>query len=121
MTSSDDGALPNDAELPADNPDVGKDFNGSALSLGAAILGVCIVYVVVLDWRFPYIRQLPMFDLDYITAVTMMWARNWWIEGPWHMLFSMPWGPLSVETARPELRFGVRGSGRCIPPHEPDQ
>jgi hypothetical protein len=110
MTSSDDGALPKDGKLPADNQGVSKDFNGSALSLGAVMLGVCIVYIVVLDWRFPYIHQLPVFDLDYITAVTMMWARNWWIEGPWHMLFSMPYAPLSVETARPELRFGMYAS-----------
>jgi hypothetical protein len=111
MTSSDDGALPNDAKLPADNQGVSKDFNGSAaLSLAAVILGVCIVYIAVLDWRFPYIHQLPVFDLDYITSVTMMWARNWWTEGPWHMLFSMPYAPLSVETARPELRFGMYAS-----------
>ena len=107
MTSSDDDALPNDAKLPADNQGASKDSNGSALSLAAAILGVCIVYIVVLDWRFPYIHQLPVFDLDYITSVTMMWARNWWIEGPWHMLFSMPHAPLSVETATPDLRHGM--------------
>ncbi len=110
MTSSDDGALSNDAKLPADNLGVSKALNGSALSLAAVILGVSIVYIVVLDWRFPYIHQLPVFDLDYITAVIIGWARNWWIEGPWHMLFSLPYAPLSVETATPDLRSGMYGS-----------
>jgi len=84
-----------------------KKSGGTAVSLACAILGVCVVYVVVLDWRFPYIHQLPVFDLDYITTVMMMFARNWWIEGPWHMLFSMPYAPLSVETATPDLRYGM--------------
>ena len=108
MTSSDDGALPNDAKLPAGNGDVSKHLNGSALSLASVILGVCIVYIVVLDWRFPYIHQLPVFDLDYITAVIMGWARNWWIEGPWHMLFSLPYAPLSVEMATPSANVVAR-------------
>lgn len=84
-----------------------RELSGSALSLAAALFGVCVVYVVVLDWRFPYIHQLPVFDLDYITSVTMMWARNWWIEGPLHMLFSMPYTPLSVEMATPDLRVAM--------------
>ncbi len=63
--------------------------------------------VLVLDWRFPYIHQLPVFDLDYITTIVVMFARNWWIEGPWKMLFSMPYAPWSVETATPDLRYGM--------------
>ncbi len=95
-----------------------KGSNHTAVSLACAILGVCVVYVMVLDWRFPYIHQLPVFDLDYITTVMMMFARNWWIEGPWHMLFSMPYAPLSVETATPDLRYGMYQSwppGAVIP------
>jgi hypothetical protein len=88
-------------------PDAEKRSNGTAVSLACAVLGVCVVYVVVLDWRFPYIHQLPVFDLDYITTVMMMFARNWWIEGARHMLFSMPYAPLSVETATPALRYGM--------------
>jgi hypothetical protein len=106
MTSFDDEAWSQDGKVPAFR----RDLSGATLSLVSAVLGVCVVYIVVLDWRFPYIHQLPVFDLDYITTVTMMWARNWWIEGPWHMLFSMPYAPLSVETARPELRFGMYAS-----------
>jgi hypothetical protein len=79
----------------------------NAVPLACAILGVCAVYIMVLDWRFPYIHQLPVFDLDYITTVMMMFARNWWIEGPWHMMFSMPYAPWSVETATPDLRYGM--------------
>ena len=106
MTSFDDEALSQDGKVSAYR----LDLSGATLSLASAVLGVCVVYIVVLDWRFPYIHQLPVFDLDYITSVTMMWARNWWIEGPWHMLFSMPYAPLSVETARPDLRFGMYAS-----------
>ena len=84
-----------------------RDADNTAISLACAVLGVCIVFIVVLNWRFPYIHQLPIFDLDYITTVMMMFARNWWIEGPWHMLFSMPYAPLSVETPTPDLRFGM--------------
>jgi hypothetical protein len=84
-----------------------KDAQNTAISLACAVLGVCIVFIVVLDWRFAYIHQLPVFDLDYITTVMMMFARNWWVEGPWHMLFSMPYAPLSVETATPDLRYGM--------------
>ena len=84
-----------------------RDADNTAISLACAVLGVCIVFIVVLDWRFPYIHQLPVFDLDYITTVMMMFARNWWIEGPWHMLFSMPYAPLSVETPTPDLRYGM--------------
>jgi hypothetical protein len=103
MTPIDDDVVSHDEKVSAFK----RDLSGSPLSLAAAVLGVSIVYIVVLDWRFPYIHQLPVFDLDYITAVTLMWARNWWIEGPWHMLFSMPYAPLSVETATPDLRFGM--------------
>src|ERR1700729_3261129 len=99
----DDEALSQDGKVSAFR----LELSGPGLSLAAAVLGVCIVYVVVLDWRFPYIHQLPVFDLDYITSVTMMWARNWWIEGPRHMFFSMPYAPLSVETATPDLRYGM--------------
>jgi len=101
---------PNEYFVPPDtgdsiaNPDIATGANHTAVSLACAILGVCVVYVMVLDWRYPYIHQLPMFDLDYITTVMMMFARNWWIEGPWHMLFSMPYVPLSVETPTPDLR-----------------
>jgi hypothetical protein len=84
-----------------------KDARSAAISLACTVLGVCTVFIVVLDWRFPYIHQLPVFDLDYITTVMMMFARNWWIEGPWHMLFSMPYAPLSVETATPDLRYAM--------------
>lgn len=87
-----------------------RDAHNAAISLVCAVLGVCIVFIVVLDWRFPYIHQLPVFDLDYITTVMMMFARNWWIEGPWHMLFSMPYAPLSVETPTPNLRHGMYAS-----------
>jgi len=106
MNSIDDEALSQDGKVSAFR----LELSASALSLVSAVLGVCVVFIVVLDWRFPYIHQIPVFDLDYITAVTMMWARNWWIEGPLHMLFSMPYAPLSVETARPELRFGMYAS-----------
>src|ERR1700744_3686979 len=106
MTSIDDEALPQAGKVSA----FGRELSGSALSLVSAVLGVCIVFITVLDWRFPYIHQLPVFDLDYITAVTMGWARDWWIEGPWHMLFAMPYSPLSVETATPELRSGMYAS-----------
>jgi hypothetical protein len=95
-----------------------KGSNHTAVSLACAILGVCVVYVMVLDWRFPYIHQLPVFDLDYITTVMMMFARNWWIEGPWHMLFSMPYVQLSVETPTPDLRVDMYQSwppGAVIP------
>ncbi|KJC59512.1 hypothetical protein UP10_18680 [Bradyrhizobium sp. LTSPM299] len=87
--------------------DTTRCSNSTAASLACAILGVCVVYIVVLDWRFPYIHQIPVFDLDYITTVMMMFARNWWIEGPWQMLFSMPYAPLSVETATPDLRYAM--------------
>jgi hypothetical protein len=89
MTPIDDEALSQDGKVSAFR----RELSGSALSLAAALLGVCVVYIAVLDWRFPYIHQLPVFDLDYITSVTMGWARNWWIEGPWHMLFAMPYAP----------------------------
>ena len=101
---------PIDDEAPSQDGKVslfGPQLSGSPLALVSAVLGVCVVYVAVLDWRFPYIHQLPMFDLDYITSVTMMWARNWWIEGPWHMLFSMPYAPLSVEMPTPDLRYAM--------------
>jgi hypothetical protein len=81
--------------------------DATAVSLACAILGVCAVYVVVLDWRFAYIHQIPVWDIDYITALMMYFARNWWTEGPWHMLFSMPYAPLSVETPTPDLRYGM--------------
>ena len=84
-----------------------KGSNATAVSLACAILGVCAVYVVVLDWRFAYIHQVPVFDLDYITTLLMYFARNWWVEGPWHMLFSLPYAPLSVETPTPDLRDGM--------------
>jgi hypothetical protein len=84
-----------------------KDADNTAISLACAVLGVCIVFIVVLDWRFTYIHQLPVYDLDYITTVLMMFARNWWIEGPRALLFSMPFAPLSVETATPDLRYGM--------------
>lgn len=87
--------------------DTTRCSSSNAVSLACAVLGVCVVYVIVLDWRFPYIHQLPVFDLDYITTVMIMFARNWWIEGPWQMLFSMPYAPLSVETATPDLRYGM--------------
>jgi hypothetical protein len=106
MMSIDDDGLSNDRKLSA----FGPELSGSALSLASAVLGVCVVFTVVLDWRFPYIHQLPIFDLDYITAVIMGWVRNWWIEGPWHMMFSLPYAPLSVETATPDLRGGMYGS-----------
>lgn len=106
MTPIDDQALSQHGKVSAFR----WELSGSALSLAAALLGVCVVYVAVLDWRFPYIHQLPVFDLDYITSVTMGWARNWWIEGPWHMLFAMPYSPLSVETATPDLRSGMYAS-----------
>jgi hypothetical protein len=96
-----------DDRIPAVGGDTIKRSDGTAVSLACAILGVCVVYVVVLDWRFPYIHQLPVFDLDYITTVMMMFARNWWIEGARHMFFSMPYAPLSVETATPDLRYGM--------------
>jgi hypothetical protein len=104
MNALDDPTLPHEGKAVAFGADA---RSGSPFSLVVAVLGVCAVYIVVLDWRFPYIHQLPVFDLDYITAVTMMWARNWWIEGPWHMLFSMPYASLSVETATPDLRHGM--------------
>ena len=106
MTSFDDEALSQDGKVPAFR----RDLSGATLSLVSAVLGVCVVYIVVLDWRFPYIHQIPVFDLDYITAVTMGWAREWWIEGPWHLLFAMPYAPLSVETATPALRSGMYAS-----------
>jgi hypothetical protein len=96
-----------DDRISAVGGDTIERSDGTAVSLACAILGVCVVYVVVLDWRFPYIHQLPVFDLDYITTVMMMFARNWWIEGPRHMFFSMPYAPLSVETATPDLRYGM--------------
>jgi hypothetical protein len=110
MTPVNDDALSNDGKVSALDQETNNDLSGPAWAFASAVLGVCVVYITVLDWRFPYIHQLPVFDLDYITSVTMMWARNWWIEGPWHMLFSMPYAPLSVETARPELRFGMYAS-----------
>src|SRR5580704_1690304 len=106
MTSQQKSASPRPGD-PAASFESAKGSNHTAVSLACAILGVCVVYVVVLDWRFPYIHQLPVFDLDYITTVMMMFARNWWIEGPWHMLFSMPYAPLSVEMATPDLRHGM--------------
>lgn len=87
-----------------------QDARNAAISLVCAVLGVCIVFIVVLDWRFPYIHQLPVFDIDYITTIMMMFARNWWIEGPWHMVFSMPYAPLSVETPTPDLRYAMYAS-----------
>jgi hypothetical protein len=106
MTPIDDEALSQDGKVSAFR----RELSGSALSLAAALLGVCVVYIAVLDWRFPYIHQLPVFDLDYITSITLGWARNWWIEGPWQMLFAMPYAPLSVETATPDLRSGMYAS-----------
>jgi hypothetical protein len=106
MTSQQESASPGPGD-PAASFESAKGSNHTAVSLACAILGVCVVYVVVLDWRFPYIHQLPVFDLDYITTVMMMFARNWWIEGPWHMLFSMPYVPVSVETPTPDLRYDM--------------
>jgi hypothetical protein len=106
MISYQESASPGPGD-PAASFESAKGSNHTAVSLACAILGVCVVYVMVLDWRFPYIHQLPVFDLDYITTVMMMFARNWWIEGPWHMLFSMPYVPLSVETPTPDLRYDM--------------
>ncbi len=106
MHSLEDSAPP-DQGASAANRDKPRGSDNIALSLTCAVLGVCAVFVMVLDWRFPYIHQLPVFDLDYITTVMLMFARNWWIEGPWHMLFSMPYAPWSVETATPDLRYGM--------------
>jgi hypothetical protein len=107
MTSPDEGSASPDQGDPATSQDLMRGSDGNAVPLVCAVLGVCAVYVMVLDWRFPYIHQVPMFDLDYITTIMMMFARNWWIEGPWHMLFSMPYVPLSVETATPDLRYAM--------------
>jgi hypothetical protein len=107
MATPHDGSASSDARNSTVIPDMTKDTDNTAISLACAVLGVCVIYVVVLDWRFPYIHQLPVFDLDYITTVSMMFARNWWIEGPRSMLFSMPYAPLSVETATPDLRHGM--------------
>ena len=106
MFSREDSASPGRGDSAA-NQDKTEGSDNIAASLTCAVLGVCVVFVMVLDWRFPYIHQLPLFDLDYITTIMLMFARNWWIEGPWHMLFSMPYAPLSVETAMPDLRYGM--------------
>ncbi|HYI26673.1 MAG TPA: hypothetical protein VD863_02385 [Bradyrhizobium sp.] len=103
MPRPQEGAPPSDQSSPVN----GASHTSDAFFLVCAVLGVCAVYIVVLDWRFPYIHQLPVFDLDYITSILTMFARNWWIEKPWSMAFSMPYAPLSVETPTLALRHGM--------------
>src|SRR5262245_7591361 len=100
-------ATPPAERTPASPEAVHKSPGSTWVALGCAILGVCIIFTITLVWRFSYINQIPVYDLDYITAVLTMFARNWWVENPWAMHFSMPYAPLSVEAATPELRYAM--------------
>jgi hypothetical protein len=64
----------------------------------AIALGTACVWLIVLSWRAPYLPQIPVFDMDVTTAAASMWTRNWWNEGGARIGFSLPYGPLSVET-----------------------
>lgn len=63
-----------------------------------------VIFVLALAWRWPYLDQIPVHDLDVTTSVAVMWARSWFWEGPLALGFATTYAPLSVETSTLELR-----------------
>jgi hypothetical protein len=67
------------------------------------LTALLVTSLTVLTWvysiglRFPYMDQIPVYDADVETAITHMWVRIWWDEGPLKMWFSTPLAPRSIE------------------------
>src|ERR1019366_9102410 len=61
-------------------------------------LAVVAMWLLVLEYRLPYLDQIPVYDADVTTSAARMWVHNWWANGAFQMWFATPYSPLSVET-----------------------
>ena len=62
------------------------------------VVANALTWALSLQYRWPYLNQIPVHDLDVTTSVAVMWARSWWWEGAFKLGFALPYAPLSIET-----------------------